>query len=139
NATASTLGTFAYTPAAGAVLPAGAAQTLSVTFTPTDAANFTTAIKTVTIDVAKATPTITWPTPAAITYGTALSSTQLNATASTLGTFVYTPAVGAALSAGVAQALSVTFTPADTANFTTATKTVTIDVATATPVITWST
>ena len=30
----------------------------------------------------KATPTITWATPVAITYGTALDSTQLNATAS---------------------------------------------------------
>ena len=32
--------TFVYTPAAGTVLNAGTAQTLSVTFTPTDAANY---------------------------------------------------------------------------------------------------
>ena len=75
-------GTFVYTPAAGTVLNAGAAQTLSVTFTPTDAANYTTATKTVSITVLKATPVITWPTPADIIYGTALSATQLNATAS---------------------------------------------------------
>ena len=49
-------GTFVYTPAAGTVLDAGAAQTLSVTFTPTDAANYTTATTTVTINVLKATP-----------------------------------------------------------------------------------
>ena len=36
-------GTFVYTPAAGMVLKAGAAQTLSVTFTPDDAANYTSA------------------------------------------------------------------------------------------------
>ena len=59
-------GTFVYTPAAGTVLSAGAAQTLSVTFTPTDAANYTTATATVAITVTKATPTITWATPAAI-------------------------------------------------------------------------
>ena len=35
-----------------------------------------------TVQVVKATPTVTWPTPAPITYGTKLSATQLNATAS---------------------------------------------------------
>src|SRR5439155_662336 len=126
-------GTFVYTPAVDAVLSAGAAQTLSVTFTPTDAANFTTATKTVTIDVAKATSVITWSTPAAITYGTVLGATQLDATANTPGTFVYTPAAGTVLSAGTGQTLSVTFTPTDAANFTAATKAVAIDVAKATP------
>ena len=127
-------GTFVYTPAAGTVLNAGAAQTLSVTFTPTDAANFTTATKTVSINVLKATPVITWSTPADITYGTALSATQLNATASTPGTFAYTPIAGTVLNAGSGQTLSVTFTPTDAANFTTATKTVSINVLKATPV-----
>jgi len=47
--------------------------------TPTDAANYTTATVTVPITVLKATPTITWPTPAAIGYGTALSATQVSA------------------------------------------------------------
>ena len=80
-----------------------AAQTLSVTFTPTDAANYTTATATVAINVLKATPTITWATPADITYGTALGATQLNATASVPGTFVYTPAAGTVLNAGAAR------------------------------------
>src|SRR4030095_5775857 len=94
NATSPVAGAFAYTPASGTVLNAGLAQTLSVTFTPTDGANYTTPPATVTIDVAKATPTITWATPAGITYGTALSATQLNATSPLDGTIVYTPAVG---------------------------------------------
>ena len=38
SATANVPGVFLYTPAAGTVLPVGAAQTLSVLFTPTDAA-----------------------------------------------------------------------------------------------------
>ena len=51
---------FVYTPVAGTVLNAGAGQTLSVTFTPTDAANYTTRDDDdVTINVLKATPTIT--------------------------------------------------------------------------------
>ena len=43
--------------------------------------------------VTKNIPTITWAAPAAITYGTALSATQLDATTSISGIFVYTPAV----------------------------------------------
>ena len=86
----------------------------------------------------KATPTITWATPADITYGTALGATQLNATASSPGTFVYTPAAGTVLNAGAGQTLSVTFTPTDAANYTTATETVTINVLKATPTITWA-
>ena len=138
NATTTVAGTFAYTPTAGTVLQAGAAQTLSVTFTPTDAANYTSATKSVAIDVLKATPVITWTTPAGIVYGTALSTTQLNATASVPGTFVYNPAAGTVLPAGAAQSLSVTFTPTDGANYTNATKTVAIAVAKAAPIVSWT-
>ena len=52
------------------------------------------------------TPALNW-TPAPITYGTALSSTQLDASAAdsvtgaaVAGTFVYTPAAGTILHAG---------------------------------------
>src|SRR6185369_14333241 len=138
SASANVPGTFVYSPLAGAVLNAGAAQTLSVTFTPTDAANYTSATKSVAINVLKGTPVITWATPADITYGTALSATQLNATANVPGTFVYNPLAGTVLNAGAAQTLSVTFTPTDAANYTTATKSVAINVLKATPVITWS-
>ena len=57
------------------------------------------------------TPTMTWPNPANIVYGTALSATQLGATASVPGTFTYTPGVGTILQAGSGQTLSVGFTP----------------------------
>ncbi len=40
NATANVPGTFAYSPAAGTTLNAGAQQTLSVSFTPSDTANY---------------------------------------------------------------------------------------------------
>lgn len=89
----------------------------------------------------KGTPTITWNNPADITYGTALSSTQLNAKALNAsgievpGSYVYTPAVGTVLNAGNNQSLSVTFTPTDTVNYNTATKTVYINVLKATPTV----
>jgi len=130
-------GTFVYTPAAGTVLKAGV-QILSVTFTPTDSIDYTTATSTVSITVnTAATPVINWATPAAITYGTALSAAQLNATSSVAGTFVYTPAAGTVLKAGV-QTLSVTFTPTDSVDYTTATSTVSITVKQASPVIGWA-
>jgi len=68
------------------------------------------------------TPVITWATPAAITYGTALGAAQLDATASVPGTFAYTPAAGTVLAVG-SQTLSVTFTPTNTTSYTTATAT----------------
>lgn len=82
----------------------------------------------------KAVPTITWPEPAAITYGTPLSSAQLNATATengqpVAGTFSYTPGAGTVLQAGNDQALSVTFTPANGAAYVSVTHNITIDVA----------
>jgi hypothetical protein len=66
--------------------------------------------------VNKATPGITWPAPAAITYGTPLSSTQLNASTAAAGTFTYDPPAGTILPAG-STSLGVTFNPADTTNY----------------------
>lgn len=138
NATASVAGTFAYTPSAGTVPGAGNNQTLSVTFTPTDAVNHSTATATVTINVLAATPSITWSNPADISSGTPLGSAQLNATASVAGTFVYSPPAGTVLAAGNGQMLSVAFTPADTANYQAATGTVSINVLAEATTIVWS-
>jgi sugar lactone lactonase YvrE len=75
----------------------------------------------------KSVPVITWAAPADIPNGMALTAAQLNATANAVGTMVYTPAAGTVLNMGI-QTLSVTFTPADTASFTTATATRTLTV-----------
>jgi YVTN family beta-propeller protein len=136
NASASVPGTFTYTPLSGIILSAGM-KILNVDFTPTDAANYTNTSKNVTINVTKASPTITWNDPANITYGTALNSTQLNASASVNGTFVYNPITGTVLSAGT-KILSVVLTPTDDANYTNTSKNVTINVTKASPTITWS-
>jgi hypothetical protein len=136
DATSSIAGAFAYTPTAGTVLTAGL-HTLSVTLTPTDTVDYTTASTSVTLIVNQATPTITWTTPAPVTYGTALSASQLDATSTVAGSFAYTPPSGTVLTAG-AHTLSVTLTPTDTVDYTTATATVSITVNQATPTITWA-
>ena len=136
NATASVPGAFAYTPASGAILTAGS-HTLSVTFTPTDMVDYSASTAGVSITVNQATPTITWAAPVAIPYGTALSATQLNATASTTGALTYTPASGTVLTAGL-RTLNVSFTPTDSTDYSTATGSVSIQVNPAVPVITWA-
>ena len=132
-------GTYVYTPPATTVLPVGT-NPLSVTFTPTNTAAYTTVSATNSILVTQATPILNWPTPAAIAQGTALTGTQLDATAtfqgaSLPGNFNYTvlpantPALNAVLAAGT-WTLQVVFTPTNTTDFTTATATVQIVVGT---------
>jgi hypothetical protein len=88
------------------------------------------------LTVAKATPSVVWNTPAAIVYGTALDSTQLNATADVPGTFVYTPAAGTVLNAGNDQTLSTQFNPADAVNYNQVLREVSINVLKAQATIT---
>jgi PKD repeat protein len=78
--------------------------------------------------VLKSTPTVNWTNPASIVYGTALSNYQLNADVSVPGTFVYNPVPGTILSTG-AQILHVDYIPNYTANYTIASKNVTINVS----------
>ena len=137
DASSTVAGSFTYSPVAGAVLSAGP-QKLSVTFTPTDTTDYSTATSSVTLQVNQATPAITWATPAAITYGTQLSATQLDASSTVAGTFTYSPAAGAVLKVGP-QRLSVTFTPSDATDYSTATASVTLQVNQGTPAITWAT
>jgi TonB family protein len=137
NATASVEGTFAYTPDTGSVLPAGT-HTLRVTFTPADSGDHAPLEAAVSIVVARATPALSWPTPAGIIYGTALSDAQLNASASVPGKFDYSPAPSEVMPPGM-HTLSVSFTPADGANCAVAQASVSLNVARATSVIHWPT
>jgi len=136
NATASVPGKFTYNPSLETVLPAGV-QTLSTVFTPADTTSHTTVQGTVSLTVTKATPTITWPKPAQIVYGTALSDAQLNATSPVAGKFTYIPSAGAVLAAGT-HTPTVTFIPADAKNYNPVQAAVTLTVTKATPIITWS-
>ncbi len=118
-----------------------ASQMITFTTAPPSSAGYYAAAPelTPTVNATKGTPVINWPTPASINYGRALSSTQLDATAtsgtgsSITGTYKYTPTSGHFLNAG-AQTLSVTFTPTGMAknDFTTATASVMLQVNQAT-------
>jgi len=88
-----------------------------------------------TFGSAKALPVITWVNPAVITYGTALTVTQLKAKANVPGQFVYSPALGTKLPAGN-QTLSVTFSPTDSTHYDTARKSVPLIVNKATATVT---
>ena len=88
-----------------------------VTVTVTDQAGGTASMTT--------TETVTWPAPAAITYGAALGTAQLNAPASVPGAFTYkvdgspvTAADNKVLPAGT-HTLTAQFTPTDTATYRT--------------------
>jgi gliding motility-associated-like protein len=130
---------FTYNPPLGTVLQAGDSQTLSVSFTPTNTNDYNSVpVTTVTINVNKANPVITWAAPSPITYGTALNGTQLNASASVPGSFSYSPLSGTVLNAGSNQTLTATFTPTDQVNFNTIITNRTITVNKATPVVTWA-
>jgi hypothetical protein len=122
DATANIPGSFAYNPTNGTVLPAGS-NTLSVIFTPTNTINYSSLTDSVSIFVLKATPAVTWPSPSVITPGTALSDSELDATANVPGSFAYNPTNGTVLPAG-SYTLFVIFTPTDTLDFTSATDSV---------------
>ena len=138
DATANVAGTFSYSPAAGTVPQAGS-TTLTATFTPTDTRSYSTATATVNLAVAKATPAITWPVPAAIVEGTPLSGTQLDAVANVPGTFTYSPSAGSIPASGTTQ-LTATFTPTDTTDYnsTSASVPLTITAQTVTPSVSWA-
>jgi hypothetical protein len=91
----------------------------------------------ITETVDKAVPQITWTTPAAITYGTVLGASQLDAAASVKGGYAYDPGEGSVLGAG-SQPLWVTFTPDDQEHYTTASDHVMLAVERANPVLTWN-
>lgn len=88
----------------------------------------------VTLNVAKCTPTIDWNKPTDIMAGTPLGADQLNAVARDVnnnivnGTYAYSPLNGTVLAAGSNQPITVSFIPENVNNFNNATKTVNINV-----------
>ncbi len=117
----------------GSTLIATSAGTCLVTANQAGDSNFSAdSSPQTTITFALATPSVTWVAPTSIVYGTTLSATQLDATASVVGTFNYTPTFGTVLTVG-SHTLSVTFVPTDSAAYSSATATVSISVTQATP------
>ncbi|MGB7265266.1 MAG: protease pro-enzyme activation domain-containing protein, partial [Terracidiphilus sp.] len=127
DATASVPGTFTYFPAAGTVLTAGQ-QALGAGFTPNDTTDYSDAYATVTLTVNKATPVLTWATPASVPAGTVLGPNQLNASANVPGNFTYSPVSGTLMSTPGNFMISATLAPTDSTDYTIATASVILSV-----------
>ncbi len=113
--TASVAGTFTWTTP-GAVPNAGTVAE-SVTFTPTDATDYSTVVSTISVTVSKANPTVSaWPAASALVYGQRLGSAALTGGAASVpGTFSWTLAL--TVPPAGTDSESVTFTPADTTDY----------------------
>ena len=136
-----------YTAALTTSSLAAGPHSISATYTSSDG-EFTGSSSSiavaVTVTTGKIAPTINWSNPASIVYGTPLSATQLNATATdpttkniVAGAFAYTPVTGTVLPVGTVN-LEVSFTPSDTTTYSTQTATVTLTVSAVTPTLTLS-
>ncbi|WP_167855038.1 T9SS type A sorting domain-containing protein [Hymenobacter wooponensis] len=126
----------------GSTLHLTGAGTVTVTATQAGNSNYTAADEVErSFAVAKGTQTISWTTPAAITYGTKLSTTQLNATLAGVvngapaGALTYEPVAGTLLDAGT---YTLTVNAAQTDNYNAAVKTVTLIVDKANQIISWT-
>jgi hypothetical protein len=120
--------------AVAAPLHAGSYQVTATLDNPNYAAQAVTG----TLVVGQATPIITWPIPANITFGTPLGATQLDATATFAGaavpgSFNYSPATGTVLPVGNGQTLGVSFTPNDAVDFKAVTAAVPINIVSPPP------
>ena len=136
NAKASVAGTIVYSPEAGEILEPGQ-HVLTAHFTPADGSRYASAQSSITVTVMKAPPRITWATPESIKYGTPLSTSQLNATASEEGSFEYFPNAGTVLTVGE-HTPSVTFKPYNNADYPSVQTAVTLSVEMARPTISWN-
>lgn len=103
------------------------------TFTPSNTGKYKVATGKVSVTVAKATPEVTTPTVDAITYNPSKTLADINLPTATNGTWSWkdesvVPTVGN-------EGYVAVFTPNDTANYNTVEKTVAVEVAKATPVV----
>ena len=136
NVSGSTANAWWYNPRTGApTLIATYATSGTETFVPPDTNDWVLVLDDASQNYpppgqtnSKATPMLTWASPAAITYGTALTTNQLNATASVPGSFAYNPTNGAVLNTGT-NVLSVIFTPTDTVDYSSVTDAVSLVVS----------
>ena len=124
---------------------AGAASGASVAGSPypivpsaavgTALGNYTISYANGILSVSGSTVIVTWANPSPITYGNALTSSQLNATANVQGNFTYTPTNNSVLNSGT-YTLSTVFTPTDTVDYSSVTNIVSLVVLPATLTVT---
>ncbi len=97
--------------------------------------NYTIGYVSGTLTVSGSAVTVTWGNPSPITYGSALTGSQLNATANVAGNFTYTPSNNTVLNSGT-YTLSTVFTPSDTTDYSSVTDNVSLVVLPATLTVT---
>ena len=105
----------------------GNSQSFEVTFTPSDATNFATATRNVTVTVNKATPTITGTAVATAVYGTLVKDISISGLTATFGSetvsgswaFSNIPTNNVCPSVGNTATYSASFTPTDNTHFNT--------------------
>jgi hypothetical protein len=131
---ASVGGAFAFTTPS--TTPAVGTYSASVTFTPSDTANYNTVAGTVNVSVGTTTPVVSaWPAATGLTYGQTLSASTLSGgTASVGGSFAFA-APGTVPGAGTYYA-TVVFTPTTPADYNSVTNTVKVVVGKASPSVT---
>jgi subtilase family serine protease len=108
----------------------GTSSRCSVTATWAADNNYNSATLTQSSATTKGVAVISWATPSAITYGTPLSGTQLDSTATPSNVYttpVYSPGSGKVLDVG-SQTLQVTYAPHGNSNYATTNDTVTLQV-----------
>lgn len=128
-------GTLTYEPAIG-ITSAQAGNNLTLKVTASATKRYNAATKEVKINITKAAQVIEWSDPADITFGTKLSSTQLNAKLNPgNGALVYTPGINKELNAGDNQVLKVE--AKETKQYKAAVKEVKINVKRGEQNITW--
>ncbi len=112
-------------------LPVGM-HTLTASF-PSDANFNASTSQGVIITVTQTVPTITWPPPSTMQYGTPLGTAQLDATANVPGSFTYSQPAGTILPPGTTR-VTATFVPTDAFDYTggQATQSITVMVGQAT-------
>ncbi len=121
--------TAAYSCAATASSPAGTYPITPTLVDPNNRqTNYAVSLVNGTLTVGQAPLVVAWTNPAPVTYGTSLSSNQLNATANVPGNFFYIPTNGAVLYAGT-NTLSALFVPTDTVDYSSVTNTVNLVVS----------
>ncbi len=132
-------GSFAWTD--GTIKPPAGMPSYSVTFTPTDTANYTQNTINVTLTVNKATPTVTVaPNASNITYGQMLSASTFSGgtvlSGSTVVAGTYSWSDGTIMPTAGTHTYLVNFTPTDAADYNPTTTMVSVVVMKATPTIT---
>jgi hypothetical protein len=125
--------TVTYTQNGVAVASPTAAGSYAVTAV-LDNPNASAPAATGTLVIGRASPVVNWTISGDLVAGTPLGAAQLDATAKFNGvplggTFNYNPGAGTVLPTGNGQTLTVTFTPADSTDFASATASVSINVA----------